>query len=427
MRRVRVPGDKSITHRALLFAAVANGVSRIANVQAGGDAHSTAGALRALGRTIPALPDDGAEIVVRGDRLHCLTPPDGPIDCGNSGTGVRLLMGVLAGQPFRAVLTGDASLLSRPMRRVTRPLARMGVRFDELGEPDRLPIAEHGAELDAIDYASPHASAQVKSAVLLAGLTGGAAVRVREPVLSRDHTERMLAAMGVTVRTGRESDGAAVIDLEPIDSLEPLDLRVPGDFSAAAFFLAFGLLSDHPVRVDGVGLNPTRIGWLEVLHRMGGRIAIENVRTESGEPVGDIIAEPSRLIGTTVTGAELPSLIDEVPMLAVMAALADGETRIEGASELRVKETDRIAALATNLSAIGAAAIETPDGLIVRGATTPLSGSIDSFGDHRIAMAFGVLATLPDHHISITAPAVAAVSFPGFWDELKACAAAAAA
>lgn len=427
MRRVRVPGDKSITHRALLFAALARGESRIANVQAGEDAHSTAGALRALGRAIPALPDDGAEIVVEGAGLHGLTPPDGPIDCGNSGTGVRLLMGVLAGQAFRAVLTGDASLRSRPMRRVTHPLARMGVRFEELGEPDRLPIAVHGAELDAIDFASPHASAQVKSAVLLAGLTGGAAVRVREPVLSRDHTERMLAAMGVTVRTRHESDGAAVIDLQPVDSLEPLDLRVPGDFSAAAFFLAFGLLSDHAVRIDGVGLNPTRIGWLEVLHRMGGRLAVDNVRTESGEPVGDIIAEPSRLAGTTVTGAELPSLIDEVPMLAVLATLADGETRIEGGSELRVKETDRLAALAANLSAIGANADETPDGLIVRGTAKSLGGSVDSFGDHRIAMAFGVLAALPRHRIAISDPAIAAVSFPGFWDELKACAAATAA
>lgn len=422
-----MPGDKSITHRALLFAALARGESRISNAQSGEDAHSTAGALRAFGCSVPALPADGAEIIVHGAGLHGLTPPDDAVDCGNSGTGARLLMGVLAGQPFRAVLTGDASLRSRPMRRVTDPLARMGVRFEELGEPDRLPIAERGAELERIDHASPHASAQVKSAILLAGLTGGAAVRVREPTLSRDHTERMLGAMGVTVRAWRGPEGAATIDLEPAGELEPLDLRVPGDFSAAAFFIAFGLLSDHPVRIDDVGLNPTRTGFLDVLRRMGAAIAVENVRFESGEPVGDVIAEPGRLTATTVTGDELPSLIDEVPALAVVAAFADGDTRIEGASELRVKETDRIAALAKNLNAIGATATETPDGLVVRGSTQPLTGSIDSFGDHRIAMAFGVLAALPDHHITIDDPAVAAVSFPAFWDELKACAAATAA
>jgi 3-phosphoshikimate 1-carboxyvinyltransferase len=418
---VSVPGDKSLTHRALIFSALAQGRSIVANLQTGEDAHATARALRALGCSIPALPSSGAEIAIDGRGLHGLTRSDEPLDCANSGTTARLLLGVLAGSDFRTVLTGDASLRTRPMRRVTEPLGRMGARFEELGESDRLPIAVHGGRLEPIDYDSPHASAQIKSALLLAGLTGRAAVRVTEPTLSRDHTERMLSEMGADIHMERDEAGRAVITIAPVESLSPMTFAVPGDFSAAAFFIALGLLSRRAVRVDNVGLNPGRTGLLPVLARMGARIAIENVRRASGEPVGDVVAEPSRLSATVVEGAEIPALIDEVPILAVLAARAEGDTTIQGAGELRVKESDRLAALATNLRAVGVDAVELPDGLLVRGTRRLLEGRVRSHRDHRIAMAFGVLSTITGSRIVVDDPAVAAVSFPRFWDELRAC------
>jgi 3-phosphoshikimate 1-carboxyvinyltransferase len=420
-RSVRVPGDKSLTHRALIFSALAEGRSTLANLQAGEDAQATASVLRALGCAIPSLSGNGAEMVIEGRGLHGLAAATAALDCANSGTTARLMLGVLAGMPFRSVLTGDASLRSRPMRRVTDPLSRMGARFAELEREDCLPIAVEGGPLRGIDFESPRASAQVKSALLLAGLTGGAHVVVREPVLSRDHTERLLSAMGVTVRTTRGSDDRVVIALEPASALRALELSVPGDISAAAFFLALGLLSGHPVRVRDVGLNPGRTGLLAVLTRMGARIEKSRERDESGEPVGDVIAEPSRLVGTFVGEDEVPSLIDEVPILAVIAARAEGATTIRGAAELRVKESDRLAVLAANLRAVGVEAEELADGLIVQGSDRPLEGRVRSHGDHRIAMAFGVLGALPGNRIIVDDPSVVAVSFPGFWEQLRTC------
>ncbi|MGH7552388.1 MAG: 3-phosphoshikimate 1-carboxyvinyltransferase [Longimicrobiales bacterium] len=422
-RSVRVPGDKSLTHRALIFSALAEGRSTLANLQAGEDAQATARVLRALGCAIPPLSGNGSTLVIEGRGLHGLAAATAALDCANSGTTARLMLGVLAGLPFRSVLTGDASLRSRPMRRVTDPLSRMGARFAELEREDCLPIAIEGGPLRGIDFESPRASAQVKSALLLAGLTGGAPVVVREPVLSRDHTERMLSAMGVGVRTTRDPQDGVVIELEPADALRALQFSIPGDISAASFFLALGLLSAHPVRVHDVGLNPGRIGLLSVLNRMGARIATSRQRDDSGEPVGDVIAEPSRLVGAFVSEEELPSLIDEVPILAVIAARAEGETTIRGASELRLKESDRLAALAANLRAVGVEAEELADGLVVQGSDRPLEGRVRSHGDHRIAMAFGVLGALAGNEISIDDPSVAAVSFPGFWEQLRMCSA----
>ncbi|HEX6134856.1 MAG TPA: 3-phosphoshikimate 1-carboxyvinyltransferase [Longimicrobiales bacterium] len=413
---VHVPGDKSITHRALILAALATGRSRVRRPLVGADTRSTAGVLRALGAGVGEL---GEETVIEGAGLHGLRAADGVLDCGNSGTTARLLMGVLAGFPFADTLTGDASLRSRPMRRVTEPLSRMGATFEELGEPDRLPIRMRGGALRPLSHVSPQASAQVKSALLLAGLTGGVEVTVREPLPSRDHTERMLSRLGVALRREQHADGGASVTLSPSPQLPAFDIEVPGDASSAAFLIAHALLAaPGPVRVRGVGLNPTRAGFLDVVRRMGGRIALENVRESCGEPIGDIIAERSALRGTIIGPAEIPSLVDEVPVLAVLAARAEGTTVVEGAAELRVKESDRIHALVSNLSRIGASVEERPDGLVVHGSSQPLAGTIRTEGDHRIAMAFGVLGAAAGTHIEIDERDVVDVSFPGFWEVL---------
>ena len=368
MQSIRVPGDKSLTHRSLLLAALADGTSVIRGALDGGDTRSTADVLRVLGCSIPPLTGD---VVVHGTGLRGFTPPAIQLDCGNSGTTARLLMGVLAAQAFDAVLTGDASLRSRPMRRVTVPLAAMGARFDELGAPDRLPIRVRGGALDAIDYVSPHASAQVKSAVLLAGLCAGVGVSVTEPRPSRDHTERMLTHLGVPLRQTATAAGV-VTTLDPVARLDPFTFDVPGDFSSAAFLIAFALLSDGPpLRIEGVGINPTRTGFLEVIRRMGADVSVEGERESCGEPVGDIVARRSSLRGTRVGAAEIPALIDEVPILAALAARADGETTIDGAAELRVKESDRIRAMADNLRGLGVEVEELPDGLTVQGSAAP--------------------------------------------------------
>jgi 3-phosphoshikimate 1-carboxyvinyltransferase len=419
---VRVPGDKSISHRALLLAAAARGESRLRGVLPGADCRSTAAVLRSLGCPVPQLPADGAGIVVRSGGLRAWREPGGPLDCGNSGTTVRLLMGLLAGRPFCSRLAGDASLQGRPMRRVTGPLGAMGARVRELGAPDRLPVELCGGALTAFHHRSPTASAQVKSAVLLAGVSGGVPVSVHEPVRSRDHTERMLRGLGAAIHEGAAEDGGWLVELQPPDGdLPGFALDVPGDPSSAAFLLAVSLLAaSGELRVREVALNPTRTGFLGVLARMGARVETEGEREEGGEPVGDLVAYPSRLKGTVVTGEEVPALIDEVPILAALAARAEGETRITGADELRAKESDRIAALVANLRALGVEADELPDGLVVRGTERPLRGRVRTFHDHRIAMAFGVLGLLPGNQIEIESPEVVDVSFPGFWKLLPA-------
>jgi 3-phosphoshikimate 1-carboxyvinyltransferase len=415
---IRVPGDKSLTHRALLLAALADGRSRILRPLVGADTESTAGALRLLGYAVPQLDGD-SELAIDGRGLRGLRAPAAAIDCGNSGTTTRLLMGILAGYPFHATLTGDASLRSRPMRRVTTPLQEMGAVFEELGESDRLPVRMRGGALRSIDYASPHASAQVKSAIMLAGLVGGVDVAVTEPLLSRDHTERMLVELGVKLLRETRADGSVRVAQQPVDRLEPFDFTVPGDFSSAAFIMAFAALhAAQPVRIVDVGLNPGRTGFLDVLRRMGGSVSVENERESCGEPVGDVVVRRSPLRATRVEAAEIPSLIDEIPVIAALAARADGTTHISGAGELRVKESDRIAAVVHNLGAVGAAAEELPDGMIVRGADHPLEGSVRAMHDHRIAMAFGILAADPANRIDIDDRDVVAVSFPGFWQTL---------
>jgi 3-phosphoshikimate 1-carboxyvinyltransferase len=417
--RVRVPGDKSLTQRALILAALADGESRLTGLLHGGDAGSTAGALRALGAPIPDLPADGSEIRVRGLGLRGLRPPPGTLDLGNSGTGTRLLLGVLAGSGVAARLDGDASLRGRPMGRVIEPLGAMGARFEHHGAGGRLPLTVHGAHpLRPIDWPSPVASAQVKSAILLAGLTGGAFALVTEPRRSRDHTERLLTQVGASVVSHAVSGGWRVELREPPERIDPLDFRVPGDVSSAAFVLALAALGGvgpDGVAVEGVGLNPTRTAFLDVLARMGAGVEVhETTPSGAGEAIGDVVVRPAPLRGTVVGAEEVPRLIDELPLIAVLGARAEGETRITDAAELRAKESDRIAAMVENLRAVGVSADELPDGLVVQGTTRTLRGPVRAFHDHRIAMAFAVLGALPGSEIEVDTPEVADVSFPGF-------------
>ena len=414
---IAVPGDKSISHRALMLGALASGRSSIRGILESADVHSTANVLRALGVDVPVLAQ---AIAINGRGLHGLRAAMTTLDCGNSGTTARLMLGVLAGSPFTATLDGDDSLRSRPMRRVTGPLTEMGARVRELGAQDRLPIEITGGALRQVEVVNDRSSAQVKSAILLAALTGGARACVREPVHSRDHTERMLNAMGASLRTVVDR-GSMCIEIEPLAELRPLDMDVPGDFSAAAFFLARGLLAAPAIRIENVGVNATRTGFLDVVRRMGGTLHVEGRRDSGGEPVARLVAETGRLRGTHIEAAEIPHMIDEVPIAAVLAARAEGETRIHGAAELRVKETDRLHAIASNLRAVGVAVEEQADGLIIQGSDGPLRGRIASGGDHRIAMAFGILGSLPGNEIDIDDRDCVAISFPGFWQQLQDC------
>lgn len=421
---IRVPGDKSITQRALILGGLAEGESRIRGTLRGADPLATGRALGALGVEIVGL-ERGAdnEVRIRGRGLRAWRQPSGALDLCNSGTGVRLLAGALAAQPLAAVLKGDASLSVRPMRRIAEPLTRMSATVDYLEREGHLPMRVTGGALTPLRHESAVASAQVKSAVLLAGVGAGVAVEVREPRRSRDHSERMLEAMGVEVVEDEVAGSWSVRIPVPPPRLAPLDMEVPGDFSSAAFFLAWAVLSGSgtPLTVRGVGLSRTRTGLLAVLERMGARFAVVPREDTGGECVGDLRmgARTNRLKAVEVGADEIPGMIDEVPVLAVLAARAGGVTRITGAAELRVKESDRLAALATNLRRIGAAVEELPDGLEIEGTGRPLSGLIESFHDHRIAMAFGVLGATPGCDLRVDDPTVADVSFPGFWGLLE--------
>lgn len=418
--RIRVPGDKSVTQRALILGAMAAGESRIGAAPRGADPLATANALRALGVGIHGLDRPATTpLRIEGPGMGRWRQPRSPLDLHNSGTGARLLAGALAAQPLAVVLRGDESLSRRPMRRIAGPLRRMGATVEHLERDGVLPMRVSGAPLREIRHDGEVASAQVKSAILLAAIGAGVPAEVREPRRSRDHTERMLEAMGVQVREGwREGAWSVRIDAPP-QRLAPLDLDVPGDFSSAAFFLAWAVLAagGRQLTIPGVGLNTTRTGFLPVLERMGPEV--ESVVREgmAGEPSGDLVvgAPDGRLRAVEVGGEEVTGMIDEVPILAVLAARADGVTRITGAGELRVKESDRLAAIAVNLRRIGARVEELPEGLEIEGTQRPLAGRVECFNDHRIAMAFGVLGAAPGCDISVDDPGVADVSFPGFW------------
>ncbi len=412
---VQVPGDKSLSHRALIFGALGTGTSRVRGILESADVQATAECLRAMGVEIPALRDD---IAFAGRGLRGLRAPSAPLDAMNSGTTARLLAGVLAGHPMRATVVGDASLSRRPMRRVARPLMAMGATV-ELSSDGTLPMTITGGQLHSVDLVTDVASAQVKSAVLLAGLVGGVRVSVREPAKSRDHTERMLAALGSGVEVG-ESD--AQVTLTPGDTLQPLDMDIPGDPSSAAFFAALAAaVPGSELLLPNVCLNPTRTGFLNTLERMGVEVTLEDRRVSGGEPVGTVRVRARGLLGRAVGGQMVPTMIDELPLLACLATLAEGETVIRDAHELRAKESDRIAAVVANLRALGADAEERPDGLRVMGNRGALhAGAVTTFGDHRLAMAFAVLGAAAGIDIAIDDRACVAVSYPGFWGDLAA-------
>ncbi len=408
---VALPADKSIAHRAALLAALGDGTSQIVNYPSSADPQSTLSCLRQLGID---MEDRDGILYVEGKGLHGLTAPETPLDCGNSGTTMRLLSGILAAQPFDSVLSGDPSLSRRPMGRIADPLRRMGARI-ELTDGHAPVHLRGGRALQGIEYTLPVASAQVKSCVLLAGLYADRETTVVEPLPSRDHTERML---GLDVF---ETEGVRYLTVQKGLPIPARTWTVPRDFSAAAFFLVAGSIApEGEVALPGVGLNPSRSALLDVLRAMGADIALRNERSYGGEPIADLTVRPASLSGVSVGGALIPNLIDEIPALAVAAACAQGRTEIRDAAELRVKETDRIAALVKNLRTLGAEVEEFADGLAVTGGRPLTGAAIPSFDDHRIAMAMGIAGLVASGRTTILEAECAAVSFPDFWTTLEA-------
>ena len=410
-REVAVPGDKSLSHRALMLAALARGESRVVGVLDSADVRSTAECLRRLGVPIPPIAD---EMTIRGSGITALRNPVLDLDCGNSGTSTRLLAGIVAGAGRTARFTGDESLSKRPMRRVAEPLERMGARVEFEGA-DGLPMRIVGKQLHTIDFASPSSSAQIKSAVLLAAYASRVSVTVNEPIRSRDHTERMLSALGVPIDL---SDGTVTL-ARGGEEIEGFEFEVPGDPSSIAFFAAWAVLSGVPIKSNTISVNPTRIGFLSALARAGAKVETEGLAVRCGEPVGRVCVSGTVHTPFTITGESVPAMVDELPLIGCLAACIDGESRVTGARELRVKESDRIATVVNNLRAIGADADELPDGFVVRGRPGPLTGRVKTHADHRIAMAFGMLGALPGNEIELDDPACVDVSFPGYWRELN--------
>jgi len=403
-----IPGDKSVSHRSVMFAALADGTSHIEGFLEGEDTRATARIFSQLGVRIET--PSASQRVVHGVGIDGLQAPSAPLDCGNAGTGMRLLAGLLAGQPFDCTLVGDESLSGRPMRRVTGPLSQMGAKIDT--ESDGTPpLHVHGGQsLQGIDFASPVASAQVKSAVLLAGLYAQGETSVVEPHPTRDYTERMLSAFGVDIEF---SPGKA--RLRGGQRLRATDIVVPADFSSAAFFLvAASIIPGSELRLKQVGLNPRRTGLLHALRLMGADITEENPAEQGGEPVADLVVRHAPLKGARIPEALVPDMIDEFPALFVAAAAAEGQTVVTGAAELRVKESDRLAAMATGLRALGVQVDETDDGATLHGGITLGSGTIESHGDHRIAMAFAIAGQISGGEVRINDIANVATSFPDF-------------
>lgn len=408
---IQVPGDKSISHRALMLAALADGTSDLRGLLRSEDIESTARALRALGAHVPALAD---RVGIAGVGLRGMKSPADDIDCGNSGTTTRLVAGIVAGQSVSARFTGDESLSARPMKRIADPLSAMGATFT-FGGGDGLPMTVAGAQLHSVDWETRGASAQVKSSILLAALVSRVEVTIRESARSRDHTERMLAALGAGIRAEDTT-----VTFRPPASLGPLDINVPADPSSAAFFIALATLADEgELSLPNVCVNPTRGGFIAALAGMGGSIELDNPRSEGGEDTATLHIEPSSLKPHQIVAAEVPSMIDELPILACVAAAAGVSLEIHGASELRHKESDRIKAIVGNLARIGASAQETADGLVVHEGRKQLRGDVITGGDHRIAMAFGVLSKIPGNDIRLDDRDCVAVSYPEFWHDLN--------
>ena len=410
-----VPGDKSISHRSVMFGSLAEGTTEITHFLTGADCLSTISCFRKMGTQIDI---SGDSVLVNGKGLHGLQKPDDILDCGNSGTTTRLLSGILAGQPFDSVLTGDSSIQKRPMNRVIRPLREMGADISSFRDTGCAPLSVHGAQLHGISYDSPVASAQVKSCILLAGLYADSPTTVTEPALSRDHTERMLTQLGAKL-TAFSKNGLPAVTIEPDPLLEANRIDVPGDISSAAYFLVgASLVPGSEVVLNNVGINPTRDGILRVLQEMGADIAVENVRF-GGEPSADLVIRSSSLHGTTVAGELIPTLIDEIPVIAIAAAAAEGTTVIKDAAELKVKESDRIALVVEGLQKMGADAEATDDGMIIHGGKPLHGAAIDTHGDHRLAMSFAIASLIAEGETTFSDIDCVSISYPGFFEDLR--------
>lgn len=417
------PPDKSISHRAVMFASLAKGTSIVRNFLKAEDPVSTMNTFRQLGIEIEEARDTRQgvyELVIKGKGLYGLREPFDVLDCGNSGTTVRLLSGILAGNPFFSVITGDTSLNQRPMARVINPLKEMGAAISGRGADKYLPVAIKGKKLNSIDYLMPVASAQVKSCLLLAGLYADGITTITESQKSRDHTERMLRAMGADI----EVDGLIIRvkgQGSKIRELNPIDITVPADFSSAAFFIAAALIvPGSELTLRNICVNPTRTGMLEIIKKMGGIIRLENLKDISGESAADIYCKtPDTLRAIKIEGDIIPSLIDEFPILCILATQAEGVTEIRGAEELRVKESDRIKAMATELKKFGVDVEEYPDGIAIKGKTTLKGCTVESYNDHRIAMAFAIAGLIAEGETIINNSSCVDISFPGFFEELK--------
>ena len=414
---VKLPGDKSISHRVAMLAGVARGTSRVHNFASSADCHATLECVRRLGIDVES---SGRGVVIYGEGLHGLKPARLPaaLDAGNSGSTIRMISGILAGQRFASVIDGDASLRRRPMRRIIEPLTLMGARV-VAREDNYAPLTISGGGLRAIDYASPVASAQVKTCVLFAGLYADGFTTVREPSLSRNHSELMLMEFGA--RLEREEDGT--LRIEGGAELNPVDYRVPGDVSSAAFFAGgASVLAGSQVSMPGVSLNPTRTGFLDFLRLLGAQVEMRDVRIEHGEPVGDLYVTAGRLKtdedGLMISGDIIPNIIDEIPMLAVLATQVEGRVEVRGARELRIKESDRIKTVVAGIRAMGGAIEEFDDGFAVAGPQRLAGARIETEGDHRIAMAFAVAGLMAEGETEVVDAECAAVSFPEFYDTL---------
>lgn len=413
---VQIPGDKSISHRAVMLGSIARGTTEISHFLNGADCLSTIHCFQKMGIEIEQSKD---LVLVHGRGLRGLKAPQGILDTGNSGTTTRLICGILSGQNFSSVLSGDDSLNSRPMKRIMDPLNQMGARITSIQDNNCAPLRIEPGTLHGIRYVSPVASAQVKSSVLLAGLYADSPVSVTEPVLSRNHTELMLGSFGADISSELHADGSATASVSPCAELYGQKIQVPGDISSAAYFIAAGLLvPGSRLLVKNVGINPTRAGFLEICRKMGADIGYLNRQSQGGEETADLLVTPKPLTGTVIEGAVIPSLIDEIPILAVMAAFAEGTTVIRDAAELKVKETNRIQTVTENLLAMGAEIIPTEDGMIIHGTGALKGTQIQSHLDHRIAMAFSVAALAAEGTTAILDSQCVDVSYPGFFAQL---------
>lgn len=415
--RVSVPGDKSISHRCIMFGSIADGVTEVRNFLEGADCLATIRCFRSMGIEIE---EKNTTVIVHGKGLHGLSAPDSILDVGNSGTTTRLLSGILAGQPFESKLSGDESLNSRPMKRIMDPLTQMGAHISSILRNGCAPLYIAPSALHGIHYDSPVASAQVKSCILLAGLYAEGETSVTEPSLSRNHTELMLREFGADIRTTHALNSTeATASIRPCGRLFGQNITVPGDISSAAYFIAAGLIvPDSEILIENVGINPTRAGILKVCEDMGGNITLLNERTEGGEKIADILVKTSSLHGITIEGDIIPTLIDEIPVIAVMAAAAEGTTIIKNAEELKVKETDRIETVTDNLKAMGCNVTPTADGMIITGGKLK-GASIHTLLDHRIAMAFSIAALVAEGNTKILDSKCVDVSYPTFYDTFE--------